>query len=138
MHAYCDMHTRTFNTYYIQSLTHTYTLSTQHLLCSLFPRPPALIFACNNKSWEMEGGGLGTKLAYCVHTHTHTNVPAAEAIHLATMLSKHGFFFCVEGLETPMRDDGTLFRFQVSTSYMYLIIANIPNCIVLLSFCNIT
>ena len=50
------------------------------------------------------------------HTHTHTHTLSAEAIHLATMLSKHGFFFCVEGLETPMRDDGTLYRFQVRMS----------------------
>jgi len=40
--------------------------------------------------------------------------PAAEAIHIANMLARHGFFFCVEGLGIPLRDDGTLYRFQVS------------------------
>lgn len=35
-----------------------------------------------------------------------------EAIHFANMLGIHGFFFCVEGLEIPVKDDGTLFRFQ--------------------------
>ena len=39
---------------------------------------------------------------------------AAEAIHIANMLARHGFFFCVEGLGIPLRDDGTLYRFQVS------------------------
>lgn len=36
----------------------------------------------------------------------------AEAVHLANLLSRHGFFFCVEGTDTPVKDDGTLFRFQ--------------------------
>ena len=39
---------------------------------------------------------------------------AAEAIHVANMLARHGFFFSVEGLGIPIRDDGTLYRFQVS------------------------
>lgn len=38
---------------------------------------------------------------------------AAEAIHVANMLARHGFFFSVEGLGIPIRDDGTLYRFQV-------------------------
>lgn len=36
-----------------------------------------------------------------------------EAVHFARMLVNHGFFFSVEG-SVPVRDDGTLFRFQVS------------------------
>lgn len=35
-----------------------------------------------------------------------------EAIHVANMLSKQGFFFCVEGYGIPIRDDNTLYRFQ--------------------------
>jgi len=30
------------------------------------------------------------------------------------MLARHGFFFSVEGLGIPVRDDGTLYRFQVN------------------------
>ncbi|XP_064406402.1 regulator of G-protein signaling 7-like [Halichondria panicea] len=35
-----------------------------------------------------------------------------EAVHIGNLLSRHGFFFCVEGTDVPVKDDGTLFRFQ--------------------------
>lgn len=36
----------------------------------------------------------------------------AEAIHLANLICCHGYFFCIEGVGTTVKDDGTLFRFQ--------------------------
>ena len=47
--------------------------------------------------------------------------PAAEAVHLANLLCRHGFFFCIEGVGTAVKDDGSLFRFQVSISLYVLV-----------------
>lgn len=41
----------------------------------------------------------------------NVNMDSKEAIHYARMMVSHGYFFSVEG-SIPVRDDGTLFRFQ--------------------------
>lgn len=38
-----------------------------------------------------------------------------EALHFANLLVTHGFIFCVDGVEVPVRDDNSLYRFQNST-----------------------
>ena len=53
---------------------------------------------------------------------------AAEAIHVANMLARHGFFFSVEGLGIPVRDDGTLYRFQVNDQLATMICTDYWKC----------
>lgn len=43
-----------------------------------------------------------------------------EALHVANMLYSHGYFYSVERLEPAVRDDGELYRFQVTISSIYL------------------
>jgi regulator of G-protein signaling len=38
---------------------------------------------------------------------------AAEALHLAHLMSAHGYFFPVEDHILTVKNDGTLYRFQV-------------------------
>lgn len=48
-----------------------------------------------------------------IYLLTHNNnIFLTEAVHFARMMVNHGYFFSVEG-SVPVRDDGTLFRFQV-------------------------
>ena len=48
----------------------------------------------------------------CVGDTDLSNLFLLESIHFARMMVAHGYFFSVEG-SVPVRDDGTLFRFQV-------------------------
>lgn len=41
---------------------------------------------------------------------------AAEAIHLAHLMAAHGYFFPVEDHILTVKNDGTLYRFQVMIS----------------------
>lgn len=45
-------------------------------------------------------------------------LPAAEAIHLANLLCQYGYFFPVgESRSLIVKDDSSLYRFQVSANY---------------------
>ncbi|KAL5473124.1 hypothetical protein EMCRGX_G027570 [Ephydatia muelleri] len=37
-----------------------------------------------------------------------------EALHFANLLVAHGYIFCVDGVDVPVRDDNSMYRFQMS------------------------
>lgn len=54
-----------------------------------------------------------------LHSFSDADPVAAEALHLANLLCQHGYFFPVsDNAKTfTIKDDSTLYRFQVSRSY---------------------
>jgi regulator of G-protein signaling len=43
----------------------------------------------------------------------------AEALHLAHLMSAHGYFFPVEDHILTVKNDGTLYRFQVNVQNVF-------------------
>ena len=45
----------------------------------------------------------------------------AEALHLAHLMAAHGYFFPVEDHVLTVKNDGTLYRFQVSILFLFFL-----------------
>ena len=57
----------------------------------------------------------------------------AEAIHVANMLYKHGYFFAIEGGDRLVRDDHCLYRYQVQMERVY---ATVSSDVVTCTICS--
>ena len=53
-------------------------------------------------------------VGHIILTLSSISFPTDEALHLTNMLYNHGYFYSVERLEPVVRDDGELYRFQVT------------------------
>ena len=54
---------------------------------------------------------------------------AAEALHLAHLMAAHGYFFPVEDHVLTVKNDGTLYRFQVKRFAISSLIGSVRNFI---------
>jgi len=55
----------------------------------------------------------GIELVQWLLTHMAGVEDAQEAVHIANILAAHGYLFTVIDRDAPVRDDGTLYRFQL-------------------------